>query len=202
MVDGWENHTVSASCHAWVDESIHVTARVPIYLLAAVVADDLAGESLRHDLRRLVRRPRQRLHWRDEEYEDRMAAVTAIAKADLSLIVVVGTPLDPRRQERARRKCMERLFNCFRGVRGLDTVWIESRTVSLNQADEHMVVALRGSRVIDATVRCQFALSSSDPMLWPADVVAGAVGASYRGEPVYRGVLDPHLVVDEVDLVG
>ena len=114
----------------------------------------------------------------------------------------MGSPLDPKRQERARRKCLERLFFQFGGEPCLETVWIESRTASLNDADRRMVVALRGSRLISGALRCEFALPSADPMLWAADALAGAVAASYRGEAVCREVLEPRLRVDELDLGG
>ena len=186
--------------HAWVDESIHVTISIPMYVLAAVIADPTRCESIRGDLWSLVRRPRRRIHWRDEEGGDRAKAVEVIAAAAFDQIVIVGTPVDPRKQERARRKCMQRLVSHLCDAQYVDTVWIESRTSSLNRADEAMIAALRGSRAISGLLRFEFARAATDPMLWAADVVAGAIAASYRGDPSYREVLAPHLKVVELDL--
>ncbi|MDR1186322.1 MAG: hypothetical protein LBK95_02515 [Bifidobacteriaceae bacterium] len=185
---------------AWLDESIHVSAAVPMYVLAAVIADPDACQPIRDALRRLARSPRRRIHWRDEEAADRMKAVNLIARADVDQIVVVGTPLNPRKQERARRKCMERITYHFTVETGLETVWVESRTESLNRADRAMFAALRGSHVLGGTLRYEFALPSFDPMLWAADVVAGAVAASYRDEPAYREVLAPRLRVYDLSI--
>ncbi|MDR1294711.1 MAG: hypothetical protein LBK59_07115 [Bifidobacteriaceae bacterium] len=185
---------------AWLDESIHVSAAVPMYVLAAVIADPDACQPIRDALRRLARNPRRRIHWRDEEAADRMKAVNVIAAANVDQIVVVGTPLDPRKQERARRKCMERITYHFTAETVLETVWVESRTESLNQADRAMFAALRGSRVLGGTLRYEFALPSLDPMLWAADVAAGAVAASYRDEPAYREVLTPRLRVYDLSI--
>jgi hypothetical protein len=185
---------------AWLDESIHVSAAVPMYVLAAVIADPDACEPIRDDLRRLARSPRRRIHWRDEEAADRMKAVGVIAGADIDQIVVAGTPLNPRKQERARRKCMEQITYHFTVETGLETVWVESRTESLNRSDRAMFAALRGSRVLGGTLRYEFSLPSLDPMLWAADVVAGAVAASYRDEPAYRKVLAPRLRVYDISI--
>jgi len=185
--------------HAWIDESIHATASVPMYVLAAVVADPTTCDPVREELRSLVRRPRQRIHWRAEEAADRLRAVRVLAASGTEQVVIVGSPLDPRRQERARRKCMERLFFEF-GNLVLSTVWIESRTPSLNRADQQMLLALRGSGVMPKGLRCEFALPSTDPMLWAADVVAGAVAASFKGEAAYGRVLYSGLTVHELDL--
>jgi len=171
-----------------------------MYVLAAVVADPTGCEQIREDMRALVRRPRQRIHWRDEERADRLRLVTTLSHADLDAIAIVATPLDPRRQERARRKCMERLFYQFGSEKDVGSVWMESRTESLNQADERMVLGMRGARLIDRTLHVEYALSSSDPMLWAADVVAGAVAASYRGEAEYLALLGSRLSVSALDL--
>jgi uncharacterized membrane protein len=191
---------VSTERAAWVDESIHVSATVPTYVLAAVIADPSGCDPIREGLRTLVRRPRQRIHWRNEEPADRLQAVSLIADAGLDHIVVVASPLNPRKQERARRKCMEQLAFHFTTEPGLAIAYLESRTASLNRADEAMFAALRGSQVIDSSLRFEFALPSLDPMLWAADVVAGAVAASYRDEPAYRQALAPRLRVYDLSI--
>jgi len=95
---------------------------------------------------------------------------------------------------------MERLFYQFGSEKDVGSVWMESRTESLNQADERMVLGMRGARLIDRTLHVEYALSSSDPMLWAADVVAGAVAASYRGEAEYLALLGSRLSVSALDL--
>src|SRR5690349_17402803 len=98
--------------HAWVDESMHAaTDHSPaMYLLAATYGDPLGCEPTRDALRGLLLGKAKRLHWRDEDAARQRKIAAAVAGCDVLCTVVVATPLDEKKQERARRKCMERLF--------------------------------------------------------------------------------------------
>lgn len=64
-------------------------------------------------------------------------------------------------------------------------ILIENRTAKLNARDTATFVRLRARGVLAPDLRVDFAPSSADPMLWVADAVAGAVGASLAGvDPV------------------
>lgn len=163
------------SSHAWVDESIYVGPPVGYYVLAAAVAT-LPCEEIRDDLRRLLLKNQRRLHWRDESARRQRRIADAVGSADVTAIVVVGAPLSPRRQERARRLCMERLLHELERL-AVTQVWLEQRTSSLNARDMQMVIALRRSRTISAGLRVDFAQPVQEPMLWLPDAVAGIVRA-------------------------
>lgn len=102
-----------------------------MYLLAAVVGDPTMCEPARDALRELVRKRGGRLHWRQEEGPRRAKIAAAIGTQDLACIVV-GVPIAPRRQERARRKCMERLLFELERI-GVSHVWLETRSTLLNR---------------------------------------------------------------------
>ena len=104
-----------------------------------------------------------------------------IGQLGLTVVVVVGTPLDKSRQERARRICMETLYPDL-CARGITRIWQEARTPSLNVYDRKMIDALRGKKVLPSTVRVEFAQPREEPMLWVPDAVAGAVGCARVGE--------------------
>lgn len=89
--------------------------------------------------------------------------------------VVIGTPLDVSKQERARRKCMERLFFELERL-GVSHIIGESRTQSLNMRDVRMLDSLRSQQMIPSHLRLDFARPSEEPMLWLPDVIAGVVG--------------------------
>jgi hypothetical protein len=100
--------------HAWTDESMQFPQRsggIGYYLLAAAVADPAACTPIRDSMRELVLSGATRLHWRDESGPRRAKIASAIGGHDLANLVIVGAPVDPRRQERARRLCMERLIH-------------------------------------------------------------------------------------------
>ncbi|MGH3430405.1 MAG: hypothetical protein ACRDQZ_23030 [Mycobacteriales bacterium] len=78
------------------------------YLFAAVVVEDSAAEELREIMIPLAHRPKG-FHWNEADEKRRWAAVEAICSASALHLVVVGSPMDPTRQERARRACLERL---------------------------------------------------------------------------------------------
>lgn len=181
--------TTTAPLHAWVDESIHVGNR--LYLLAAAVApcDEKQLDDCRDRLRSLVRHARRRLHWNSEEERDLVAIAAAIATMPLTNIVVTATRLDPKRQERARRKCLEQLLHRLAADQ-VEHVWLESRDAIGNKRDLTMVATLRSAHALPASIRVDHARPLDEPMLWLPDSVAGAVAASHDGQPHYRAPLE------------
>lgn len=174
--------------HAWVDESIHVGNR--LYLLAAAVAplDEEQLDEFRTRLRSLVRHARGRLHWNREEERDMVAITAAIADMPLTNIVVTATRLDPRKQERARRKCLEQLLHRL-AIDHVEHVWLESRDPIGNRRDLAMVASMRTTHVLPASIRVDHARPFDEPLLWLPDSVAGAVAAAHDGKPHYRAPL-------------
>ncbi len=94
---------------------------------------------------------------------------------DMAHMVVVGTPLDHRKQEHARAKCMERLLWEL-GQMEVSRVFLEQRTQSLNKRDMKLVEHLRGSKAIPKGLRVDIEQPSTEPMLWIPDQVLGAIG--------------------------
>ncbi|MER6974726.1 hypothetical protein ABT304_26960 [Nocardioides sp. NPDC000445] len=181
--------------HAWVDESIHVSAG--FYMIAAAIADVAQIESHRDFVRAIAPSPRRRIHWREEEDKDRLRIAEAFGQLDLAHTVVVASPIDPRKQERARRKCFERLLPELAGI-GVTHAWLETRTTVLNGRDRAMVAAMRGSGALTGSLRVEFGDPEIEPLLWIPDVIAGALGAARRGLPRYRDALA--IAIDEIEV--
>ncbi|MFD7075516.1 hypothetical protein ACFV9G_15005 [Nocardioides sp. NPDC059952] len=118
--------------HAWVDESVHVDAG--LYVLAAAVASTEACDAHRDALRPLARPARQRTHWKFEDDKDRRRLIEALSGLELRHVVAVASPIDHKRQERARRKCLERLMPRLAEV-GVTQVWFESRSEGQDKKD-------------------------------------------------------------------
>ncbi|RQN02022.1 hypothetical protein EHW97_14805 [Aeromicrobium camelliae] len=182
--------------HAWVDESMHApqAGQSGMYLLASAIADPDGCEPVRERLVKLLPKGKTRLHWRDEDEKLRASISAAVGDCDLSHLVVVGAEYRPDSQERARRRCMDRLLFELENF-GVSGVVFESRTQSLNKKDLEMVAALRGQGRLKS-LRVDFGLPSEEPMLWVPDAVAGAVGLDLRNMDSR-----PRQLIGQIDLV-
>src|SRR5699024_2754930 len=106
-----------------------------------------------------------------------------------SIPILVLTPLPvpapavAAKQDRARRKCLDRLLFELdqRDVIGL---WLESRQAVLNRRDQETVEAARGSRIITRKLNVKHAQPVDEPMLWLPDAVAGMTTAVLRDNNV------------------
>ncbi|TSD53587.1 hypothetical protein [Aeromicrobium piscarium] len=172
---------MTGELHAWIDESIHAQGPTPgFYLLAAAISDPTSAESIRESLRRLVPRPRRRLHWNSEDHRTRYEIVDVIASTSLTHVIVLAE-VEARRQERARRKCLQRLLFEL-DQRGVTRAWIESRQAAQDRRDQEMVASLHGSGAISPGFTVTFAKPLDDPMLWIPDAVAGMTLAALRDD--------------------
>lgn len=170
------------SMHAWIDESIHApSSQVPhgMYIVAAAIARPRSCDQARAELRKLVPKGGGRLHWRNESDPLRRKIAAVIATLDCANVVVVGSQLDPRKQERARSKCLERLFYEL-ALRDVSRAWIESRTPELNDRDRTLVARLRSRGAMPTGLFVDFEVPSAEPMLWVPDAVAGSVGMARK----------------------
>ncbi|MER5424519.1 hypothetical protein [Streptosporangium roseum] len=96
-------------------------------------------------------------------------------------IVIVGTGLDRARQERARRKCMERLLWEL-GQRYVSDVIFERRCRELDVRDRELVAALQGRHAMPHRLQLSWRAPDGEPLLWLADIVAGAASLAEIGE--------------------
>ena len=175
---------------AFVDESMRMTLDDQgAYLMAAVVVEVARCEEIRQVLRSLLYKRQERLHWRDEEAPRRTKIAEALGGLDVAATVVIGTPLAKKKQERARRKCLETLLPHLEQM-GVTQVVMEQRTPTLVAKDQRMVVAIRGKQLIGSGLRVDTARPKEEPMLWLPDAVAGALGAARdAGQPEYLALI-------------
>ncbi|KNC19890.1 hypothetical protein AC792_03690 [Arthrobacter sp. RIT-PI-e] len=166
----------SFQLHAWVDESMRgVTGDQGMYLLGAVVADPAECEPTRDELRAVLPKGARKLHWTDMGEREKKQVTGLVCGLDVAHMVVIGTPLNLKKQEKARAKCMERLLWEL-GEMGVSRVFLEHRTPSLNSRDMKLVDQLRGRQAMPASLRVDIAQPSTEPMLWIPDQMLGAMG--------------------------
>jgi hypothetical protein len=167
---------------AYVDESLRVRSKV--YVLAAVIVTDRDADRHRETLRGLLYRGQERLHWRDESQRRRGQLIEAVCGLGNTGAVVIATGMAPRRQERARRKCIERLLAELVG-RGIASVVFERRHRELDARDRAMIAALRHQQALPAAFRAAWQPPAGEPLLWLADIAAGAVSLAETGDDGY-----------------
>lgn len=154
--------------HAWVDESMRsVDVEAPMYLLGAVIANPSECGPVRGRLRALLPSG-TKLHWRDMDDRTKKQSTSLLSSFDHAHVVVVATPLNIRKQERARAVCLERMFFEL-GQMDVTRVCLESRTQSLNRRDMRLIDRLRGKQSMPPGLRVDIELPSAEPMLWIPD---------------------------------
>jgi hypothetical protein len=170
---------------AYVDESIRTGDGV--YVMAAAVLDVRDLEATRDRVCQLTQRGLP-FHWRLESPARRRAGVELVADLPSLHIVTIGAPVDPHRQERARRQCLEALLFHLQDA-GVSRVWLETRNSAADRRDIEAVRAARARKIVQYGLLVDHARPSEEPLLWLADLVAGAVSAAAGGEPVYKSVI-------------
>ena len=175
-----------------------------LYVLAAALVEEKAVSEVRAAAARLaIGGAGRRVHWRNESPARRRKVVAAVADLDPIHLVIVGVGLDNPRQERARRLCLQRLLWELQTV-DVHQVWLEARTSSLNHKDIALVDLLRVQGVLGPDLRVEHVRPTGmlgEPLLWLADIVAGAVSAARGdGELQYLAPLEPLLIEHIVSL--
>jgi DNA-binding GntR family transcriptional regulator len=162
---------------AYVDESLRV--RDGLYVLAAVIVADNDTEHQCQALRALLHRGQRRLHWRDESPQRRSQIIDVVRQLPHTGAVVIAIGMAPKRQERARRKCIERMLAELTG-RGIASVVFERRHEELDARDRALVTALKRQRWQPA---------ADEPLLWLPDIAAGAAALAAIGDTAYWDAL-------------
>lgn len=176
---------------AYVDESLRLTGEGR-YVLAGVVVPDERVAEVRAALRAAVPPRMRRYHWRKESAASRAHLCHTVARLDVDAVAVTG-PVDPTRQERARRQCLLRLLWEL-AERGVTNVVFESRRAA-DASDRRLIEhAQRAGWPRPAQYR--FAQPDAECLLWLPDVVAGAVARALGdGDPTYLTLLGSPVTV-------
>ena len=184
---------------AFADESFHEADRGGFYVLAAAVFDPDALDSTRAAMLSLRGSRRMaKLHWNEMGERDHTVATAAVVAQGGLHLVAVGSPVPRTRQERARARCLTTLVAELHSYSVTDLV-IEARTKELDRRDVATVTGARYQLPKGTRFRVDHFVGSSEPLLWAADIVAGAVRAHREGNSTYRDRLVDHLYEIDVD---
>lgn len=174
---------------AYADESFDEQDGGGYYVLAAACFELSAYDHARETAALLRGGHRiSKLHWTKMNPEHREHAAKAVAAVEGFHIVTIGAPVPKRRQERARARCLDRLVVELHGY-GIEALVIEAREPELNRRDVKTVEGVRHRlSPVGASFRVDHVPGPAEPLLWIADVVAGAVRAEQEGDPQYREI--------------
>lgn len=179
---------------AWSDESFQEHDDAGFYIIAAAVIPADAQEHAREEMLRLqARHAPAKLHWTKRDAAERVELARAVAALDGLHVVAVGTPVRPRKQERARAQCLHLLVCELHGF-GVEHLFLEARDQVLNARDVTTVQQARYTLPKDARFRLDHLYGATEPLLWIADIVAGAVRAEKLGDTRYRDILGERVI--------
>ena len=158
---------------AFLDESI----RGSLYVLAAVMVPAHDPHCRREVLR--LRLPGQRrIHWRDESSVRRDRIVDAVVVLPWTGVAIAFHPARRRLQSAARAACLRGIVAWLSG-QGVSRLVIESRGEHNDRHDRRSIIECRRSGHVVETYG--FARPAEEPLLWIADIVAGATSAHLAG---------------------
>jgi hypothetical protein len=188
---------------AFVDESFQEDPVHGFYVLAAAVFPPAIHDQVRETMLELRSRLRSRraadkLHWNHLDPGQQEAAAKEVAGIEGFHVVAIGTPVPQRRQERARAVCLTRLVGELHGL-GVTDLVMEAREPELNRRDVQTVIGSRYGLIGRPEFRVSHRFGAVDPLLWAADMVAGAVRAHRLGRPAPRDLLDDCLYEITID---
>ncbi|MGD6757264.1 hypothetical protein [Streptomyces sp. BH105] len=188
--------TPRGTLSAWSDESFQEKDEAGFYIIAAAVIEShVLDEARTVMLQTRGRRQTTKSHWTEMDDRERQGAAEAIAALGGLHVVAVGSPVPVRRQERARSTCLTELVTQLHGFQ-VGHLYMEAREQQLNNRD--VATVQRARRYVlpkGADFRIDHIPGGTEPLLWVADVVAGACRAEQLGRPAYREALGD-LVLD------
>jgi hypothetical protein len=185
---------VSVALTAFADESFQEDPVHGFYVLAAAVFPPVIHDEVRELMLELrcrlrSRRATDKLHWNHLDPYQQETAAKQVAEIEGFHVVTVGTPVPQRRQERARAACLTRLVVELHSL-GVTDLVMEAREAELNRRDVRTVIGARYGLPGRPEFRISHQFGAVDPLLWAADMVAGAVRAHRLGRRAARDLLD------------
>jgi hypothetical protein len=143
------------------------------------------------------RRSANKGHWTAMDDWQRAHATEAVASLAGLHLVAVGSPVPLRKQERARSKCLTNLIVQLHGFE-VTRLCMEARESELNRLDVRTAQHARRQLPPGAEFRVDHQPGPAEPLLWVADVVAGARRAAQLGQSAYWETLGERALDFEV----
>ena len=128
----------------------------------------------------------------------RRLVVDQVRQLEAGHLIVIASPIDLRKQERARALCVERLAWEL-AQRDVTALTLEARPTALMARDRRTFDALRQRAVISHGMRIGHGQPSGEPLLWLPDQVLGVVGDALRWGDVRTTAFGTSVEIVEID---
>ena len=161
---------------AYGDESVRMVGDPPFYMLGVSLMSDATEAELRR-LAEIMPKGSRKLHWREMSRKRRKRSLEILADAGCADTVVIAAPLSGKKQERARRKCLEAVLPALES-KGVRELVLENRDEAANRLDLNYVDYAKGSKLV-GSIMITHRDAGAEPKLWIANQVLGAMG-DYR----------------------
>jgi hypothetical protein len=173
---------------AFVDESESNRQADPdTYLLAAALVHSEDYDTVSEQMRALRLPHQKKLHWSDDRNRHEYITST-IAELDVLHVVVVRDSTPDETVNRRRKKCLERLLYEL-DDRGVIHVSCEARQKKQNEQDVKIMTHMRTTKQIRGAMKIDHPAGPTEPALWLADAVVGAVSMARYETPKYQEML-------------
>ena len=178
------SETTANTTTAYGDESVRMAGDPPFYMLGVSLMSDATDAELAK-LAEIMPKGSRKLHWREMSRKRRKQSLEILASAGSSDTVVIAAPLSGKKQERARRKCLEAMLPALES-KGVCELVLENRDEAANRLDLNYVDYAKGSKLV-SSIMITHRDASVEPRLWVADQVLGALGdyKTHTGEWKY-----------------
>lgn len=185
---------------AWGDESRSNQRLDPnVYILGAVLMPSDTVDEVRDNLRGIQKRRGEKLHWTREPAKRRDDIAEAIANCGITGIAFVKLTETGEREERMRRKCFIDLMLALWTEYDCNSLTLESRGAKQDRLDRNLLDSMRASHRIPFEFRLSHAPGLSEPLLWAADAVCGAVVSSRLGQGEWLATMNTRIKLVGVD---
>lgn len=158
---------------AFGDESIRMLGDPPFYMLGVCVLKNADAIDL-DALAKIMPPGSKKLHWRDMGQDGQRQSLCILEGIESVDLVAIAAPLDGKKQERARRKCLEAILPALE-AQGIEQLVLESRGETTDRLDIDFIKYAKGSKLVE-TIRLTHADGRQEPRLWIADQIIGAMG--------------------------
>lgn len=123
--------------------------------------------------------------------------ISTVGPLPLEHLVVVRSCDSHEREERRRRRCLERLCMELDEL-GVESVTLESRGPADDRRDMAAVQAFRSQHLVSSRLRIFHLPGPREPMLWIPDAVCGAVVAARTVNGEYFDEIETRCTVLEI----
>jgi hypothetical protein len=158
-----------------------------LYICAAAVIEADAAEAIRAVMRPLRPPNRRKLRWHDESPENRRKVIATLAGLEAMYVIAARHCAADEASASRRARCLAALVAELDAAE-VERYVLESRNDGQDRKDQRLIAGMRASRRLPNGLAVEHMRGADEPLLWIADIVAGAFGAASRGDDSFDAI--------------